>query len=241
MSCTNRGATGCEERPLSVLVVSPVRVVACGIAELLTRRKDVCVVGCAVAWDEARDCLARARPNIILIDGASMRVLRFVRSMRQVRSAVVVAFGVPQDAGIIAECARAGVHAFCDERCDERELAATINDIMNGELALPPTTAALMFRRLGSANYTAQIPERRPLTQREADVLAHMQTGASNKEIAARLGVSVATVKNHVHSILQKLGVRRRAAAIGVVNGTAREGVPRGSSTRGVAAGTRAR
>ncbi len=52
------------------------------------------------------------------------------------------------------------------------------------------------------------------LTARETDVFALMEQGCSNKEIARRLVIGVATVKNHVHNILEKMGVSRRAAAI---------------------------
>lgn len=187
------------------------------MSALLMRRDEMSVVGCAMSWDEARGCLASARPRVILVDGSSMSILRFVPSLLQIRSAMVVAFGVPRDTSTIAACSRAGVHAFCDAQCDEDQLVETIIGITHGELALPPATVALLFRRLGASMPDATVSERAALTQREADVLSYLQTGASNKEIATHLGVSVATVKNHVHSILQKLGVRRRAAVVGAL------------------------
>ena len=78
-----------------------------------------------------------------------------------------------------------------------------------------PHIAAAMFRRLADflreARPQASLP---PLTVRESEILALAEEGRSNKEIARDLTISCATVKNHMHNILQKLQVSRRGQAV---------------------------
>lgn len=218
MHSSSSAATTGRARVVSVMVMSRVLVVARGIAGLLHGRHDIRVVGCVASWNDARQCLTAARPDVILVDGTSTSGLRYIASLRQILPTTVVAFGVPPHSDTIAACAQSGVDAFCDEQCDERRLIATIRASLRGELSLPPKTTALLFRHLATTKSGTRSLTNARLTHREADVLRCLQSGASNKEIARHLGVSVATVKNHVHNILQKLGVRGRAAAIGMLH-----------------------
>ena len=202
--------------PLSVLIFSPVRVIASGVASLLSLYDGIHIAGTATSWKEAHERLPSIRPEVILLDVSTIAPLQYVSSLHQVSTATIVAFGVARDPRVIAHCARAGVHAFCDEHCGERELIATAVGSTRGELSLEPETASLLFRGLGGSLTADHAIQRTGLTEREADVLALLHTGATNKEIAAQMGLKVATVKNHVHRILHKLGVHTRAAAIGM-------------------------
>jgi DNA-binding NarL/FixJ family response regulator len=83
--------------------------------------------------------------------------------------------------------------------------------------------AAVVFRRLATlANGRGPATGDRTLTERERQVAALIERGLSNKEIAVALGIEVPTVKNHVHHILEKLRVRRRAEAAALVRGRRR-------------------
>jgi DNA-binding NarL/FixJ family response regulator len=100
------------------------------------------------------------------------------------------------------------------------DLAATVRSIARGELPCSSRIAAMLFRQFRDsapiASATTVAPPARELallTLREREVVALLDDGLSNKEIAARLGIELATVKNHVHRVLEKLAVRGRHAA----------------------------
>jgi DNA-binding NarL/FixJ family response regulator len=85
---------------------------------------------------------------------------------------------------------------------------------MEGRMHCAPHIAAAMFSRLAGFLRVPDAPEALPsLTPRESEILALVEQGRSNKDIARQLTISSATVKNHMHNILQKLRVSRRGQA----------------------------
>ena len=88
-------------------------------------------------------------------------------------------------------------------------------DAVEGRVHCAPHIAAAMFSRLAGLLREPDAPEALPsLTPRESEILALVKLGRSNKDIARQLAISSATVKNHMHSILQKLRVSRRGQAV---------------------------
>ena len=95
-------------------------------------------------------------------------------------------------------------------------LLRVVRSVLAGETLCSPRTTALLLRRV-RALAEGQVLSKRAvpvLTAREQDVLDHLDMGLSNQEIADRLGITVRTVKNHVHNILEKVGARRRGEAV---------------------------
>jgi DNA-binding NarL/FixJ family response regulator len=94
---------------------------------------------------------------------------------------------------------------------------------VKGEAVCPPRIAAGLFRRVAALSSAssdqASLQSEARLTAREAEVLALIDDGLSNKQISRRLYIEVPTVKNHVHSILDKLGARSRGEAAARVRG----------------------
>lgn len=94
------------------------------------------------------------------------------------------------------------------------ELIQTVESIVRGELLCPPRIAASMLRRIGTlagrVRGTGVLHSAADLTQREREIASLAGQGLSNKEIAHRLGIEVATAKTHIHHILEKLHLRRR-------------------------------
>lgn len=109
-------------------------------------------------------------------------------------------------------CAHAGVDGFCERGASLDGLVAAIVGASRGELEVTPRVAAALFRRVRRPDDAKPSIQSPGLTEREADVYELLRL--TNKEIASRLGLSVSTVKNHVHSLLTKLGVHRRSDAI---------------------------
>jgi two-component system, NarL family, nitrate/nitrite response regulator NarL len=98
--------------------------------------------------------------------------------------------------------------------CGAEELHRALMGAMEGRMHCAPHIAAAMFSRLAGFLREPDAPEALPsLTPRESEILALVEQGRSNKDIARQLAISSATVKNHMHNILQKLQVSRRGQA----------------------------
>jgi DNA-binding NarL/FixJ family response regulator len=97
---------------------------------------------------------------------------------------------------------------------------AAIADVLAILDKFDPAVQRRMFIYLGS-RLSANNQHIAPLTLREAEVLRELHAGATNKEIAQQLGISPATVKNHVHHVLEKLAVQRRTQASAVLRNDA--------------------
>ncbi len=110
--------------------------------------------------------------------------------------------------------AEAGVVGYVPREASLEDLVSTIEAVVRGELRCSPRIAATLFRRVTklSAN-RRHTPQGIHLTPRELEILDLIDHGLSNKQIAGKLGIEVATVKNHVHNILEKLQVNRRGEA----------------------------
>lgn len=126
----------------------------------------------------------------------------------------LIAFAVDDDSDLLA-CAQTGVRGYVPSDASFEELAAVIATVLSGEQHLPPRVAAAIFRRLAIPDgATSQPGVHAELTARERQILSLILLGLTNKEIAIRLQIELATVKNHVHNVLLKLHVRSRAEAV---------------------------
>ena len=196
-----------------VIIASDVLLYREGLAASLARDGRLEVVA-AVRGGEALAAAQRLGPAAMLVDASAEDGLGVARLLHaacpQVR---LVGFGISGGgAGVIA-CAEAGLVAFVDRDGTIDALVAAVVGALRGELACSPRIAAMMCDRLASLAGTR--PEAaEPLTRREREVAALIAEGLSNKEIAIDLRIGPATVKNHVHNILDKLNVRRRAAIV---------------------------
>jgi len=111
-------------------------------------------------------------------------------------------------------CAEAGVAAFVTGEATGEQLLAAILDVGRGEFSCSPRISALLVERVRTLSQSAAAPTPHAhLTPRERAIADLVAEGLSNKEIAARLGIELCTVKNHVHHILEKLQVARRTQA----------------------------
>ena len=155
------------------------------------------------------------RPDVVLLDSALPNSLESVRAIRRQAGEVkVVALGLPEFDGAIIQCAEAGVAGYVTREGSRAELVATIRSVARGEALCSPRVAASLLQHV--AALAAERPREPPhgLTARELQIVELIDEGLSNKQIAGRLYIEVPTVKSHVHSILEKLGVRRRGEAV---------------------------
>jgi two-component system, NarL family, nitrate/nitrite response regulator NarL len=202
-----------DQEAVSLFVVSGVRIYREGLVAALDREPGVHVVNSSNCSSEALTQIFAASPDVILVDTASCADPQFVPTIRRdVPSARLVAFGITEGDDEIVACAEAGYAAYVKRDATLAELADVVRLAHRGELLCSFRVAATLFKRLGGLPALPARPAD-ALTGRERTVLVLIRDGLSNKEIADRLGISCATVKNHVHNVLEKLHVNRRVHA----------------------------
>jgi DNA-binding NarL/FixJ family response regulator len=201
---------------IRLVIASPVRLVREGLGASLHDRDGISVVDAVSLDAQGIARIAAAQPDVMLVDLGQTDAVSAARLLRGAcPEAKLVAFALDEiDADVFA-CAAAGFSSYVPRESSAEELLRALVDAMDGRMHCAPHIAAAMFRRLADflrdTNPQASLP---PLTVRESEILALAEEGRSNKEIARDLAISCATVKNHMHNILQKLQVSRRGQAV---------------------------
>jgi two-component system, NarL family, nitrate/nitrite response regulator NarL len=212
----------CPVPPPRAYIVSEVRLYREGLITSLSRQQGLLVVGAGTRSD-ALDQIGRLKPDVMLLDVASRENLALPRQARRlVPELRVIAFAVAEVEADVLACAEAGFCGYDAQDGSVEDLVGAVRCAISGELVCSPRIASLLFNRLGhlSTPGTATAAGGR-LTPREREIAALVARGLSNKEVARQLGISGATIKNHVHNILQKLDIRRRGELATLRLGTA--------------------
>ena len=201
---------------IRLIVAADVRFYREGLADLIARHPSCAVLGTAANRTQALDRVRESFPDIVLLDAAMPDGLMTATDIAGFAPSVkVVVTALAETALTVLEWAEAGVAGYVPRDASLSDLIATIERTARGELKCSTQVAASMFRRLWTLSKVAN--ERHvdgamaPLTPREQEIMRLLEQGMSNKDIARQLGIGVATAKSHVHHILEKLHVRRRA------------------------------
>jgi len=197
-----------------VMVVSSVLLYREGLAASLSADGRMEVVGVTDPAHAALEALA-CTPEAVLLDATGEGALAMARQLKRLDGEIVlVGFGISDSAAAAVACAEAGLAGFIDENGSIDALVNATISALHGEFRCSPRVTAILCERLATlANGDAtRAATAASLTPRELEVASLVSEGLSNKEIALGLRIGPATVKNHVHNILDKLGVRRRAA-----------------------------
>lgn len=204
-----------DEPVIRVIVADDQAIIRDGLVTVLSLLPDVEVVGEAADGEQAVALTAREHPDVVLMD-LRMPVLDGVAATEQIvhdrpGTAVLVLTTFADDESILGAL-RAGARGYLTKDAGRAELAAAIRAVARGQSTFSSEVGALLVSSLTAA----PPPEDRfpQLTPREAEVLALVAEGLSNGEIAARLFVSVSTVKTHINALFAKLDVQTRAQAI---------------------------
>lgn len=202
---------------MNIIVLTPVRLFGDGLGACFSNRPGMCVQAVVNDLSALRAALAEAEAQIVLVDvtqGIDLFDLRAIAT--QWPDLALVALGLQEQQQDVIQCGRAGFRGYVARDASIDTLCTTLSEIVAGRLACPAEIAGGLLRALfGNAAPATAAPDLRlALTRRESEVLDYLGDGLSNKEIANELCLSVATVKHHVHNLLDKLKLSRRAQAM---------------------------
>lgn len=206
----------------SLVLTIRARIYRDGLVAALSSRPSFTVASAGADVASAIVSLERFQPDALLLDvGVGCAPEIVVLAQQASPSTKLVALGIRTDCcEELLSWAEAGAVGFvtCDNSIDE--LVTCINLALYGELACSPRTSATLLRRLVqlAAERSPLINGQPQLTPRQSQILPLLRAGKSNKQIARDLGIELATVKNHVHHLLQRLKVRHRDEAADVTS-----------------------
>jgi DNA-binding NarL/FixJ family response regulator len=154
--------------------------------------------------------------NLVLLNMAAHDSHLLMQTAKDINpgARIIVVGASEDDEQTIIECAEAGVAGYHMRSDSLDDLILLIHTVAGGRSTFPPRVSAILLRRLSNlASQPHPTARDLVLTAREAQILKMLELGRSNREIAARLDIAVHTVKNHVHNLLTKLGVKTRVEA----------------------------
>ncbi|MEU8033424.1 response regulator transcription factor [Streptomyces sp. NPDC049099] len=206
-----------------VLVVDDQALVRSGLSALLRATPDLDVCGEAATGEEAVALAAGRRPDVILMD-IRLPGLDGVAATEQILTAsdepkpkivMLTTFDLDE---LVYAALRAGASGFLLKETPPERLFTAIRTIADGDMLFAPTvTRRLIDTYLSRPSPASTDPAvLASLTNRERDVLSLVGQGLSNREVADRLTVSIATVKTHLNRMMAKLDLSSRAQAVTV-------------------------
>lgn len=202
-----------------VVIIDDEALVRQGFTMILEAAPDIRVVGSADGRDAIR-LIERARPDVVLLDirmpgTDGLTVLRALRSAPEGDGGPRVAMLTTFDGDrLVAESMALGASGFLLKDTDPEALPQFVRTLAAGGTVLAPAAANVIAQAADAVRRDPVARERiAPLSERERQVLRNLALGLSNAEIGERLHLGTGTVKDHVSSLLAKLGVPNRVQA----------------------------
>ena len=197
-----------------VLIVSEVRFLRESLAEILRRAAGIRACEASATLAQALAIAQSRRPAIVLLDVAFPRGTEAAaRLSAALPEASVVALAIAETEENVIAWAEAGIAGYVPNTASVDDIVSLMDQIRRGEQTCPTRIAGSLLRRLGDGHRLAKHapPLPTPLSRRELEISRMVAAGLSNKDIARRLGISLGTIKSHVHNLLGKLSLQRRA------------------------------
>jgi len=200
----------------TLLILSHVRFIRETLCDVITRDGSAKVLGQCSELAEATFLSKTLSPNVLLLDAHFPDGLGAVRRVQVAAPEIrVVVFAMSETEESVITWAQAGIAGYVPSTTALSDISATLALIVDGAQACEARVAAGLLRRIAQSGRAQPEATRlaTPLTAREREIATMIGAGLSNKEIARRLNIGVGTTKSHVHNLLGKLNVQRRAQA----------------------------
>lgn len=201
---------------IRLVLVDDQALVRTGISTLLGLTGDIEVIAEVADGENAIRVIADTQPDVVLLDVrlpkvSGIQVLHALNESGQLPPTILLTTFDDDEA--LMQGIKAGAKGFLLKDVSLEKLAEAIRDVAAGKsLFLPGISKQISDWMSGNSSLVEGINE--PLSLRETEVLRLLAGGLSNREIASAVGLSEGTIKNHVSSILSKLGVRDRSRAV---------------------------
>jgi DNA-binding NarL/FixJ family response regulator len=211
-------------RTFRILIADDHAVVRQGLKLLINSQPDMTVVGEAADGDAVLQQAAAVEPDIVVMDLSmpGMNGLVATRALKEARCSVdIVALTRHDDETFLQEVLRAGASGYVLKQSSPAEFLQAIRAVAAGGVYLDPAMTSRVADGLLTKSSRAREVSPTPISERETDVLRLIAMGHSNKEVAARLKISVKTVEVHKANAMKKLGLTGRVDLIryGVLQG----------------------
>ena len=195
--------------PIRLFIVDDHHVVRMGLQSMLRREPDIQVVGTADSGEEALAILKDTEIDVLLTDlrmgkmGGDQLLIELRKTNPALRSVVLTNYHSDED---VFRAIKAGAMAFVLKTATMEQVLDAVRSAHAGRHWIPPYIAEQLAQRL----------VRNPLSARENEVLQLLARGMRNREIGQKLFISENTVRNHVISLLEKLGTTHRTEGIAI-------------------------
>ncbi len=203
---------------IRILIADDHEVVRIGLAALLDAQAGFAVVAQAASGDEAVRLARSHRPDVVVMDirmpgGSGIDACRAITD--ELAGTPVVMLTSHADSVSLFDAIDAGASGYVLKRVGSSELVDAVRTVAGGGSLLDPAVTRSVLDRLRNASRLEEAGAFADLTDQERRVLAHLADGASNREVAERMGLAEKTARNYVSSILAKLTLESRAQAAG--------------------------
>lgn len=210
-----QSGTGATGGPTRVLIVDDHEMFASSLCVALSSEADIDVVGTAASLGQARNLMVTLAPEVVLLDhrlpdGLGVDAISELKGLRPAANVVVLTAAAEDSMLVMAT--EAGCAGFLLKTSPLAELVAAVRTAAVGEMLV---STELLSRLLSRMRADRDEPATE-LTGREAEILQLIAEGLTNAAIAQRLFISVNTVRNHVQSLLAKLGAHSKLEALSV-------------------------
>ena len=202
-------------QPIRILLVDDSEVVRIGLAAVLGQEPDLEIVAQAGTSGDAVTQAQRFRPDLVLMDvripenGGIQAGREILDQLPGTRVLFLSAFN---DDELVRAAIVIGAHGYLLKEIDAQTLIESVKRVAGGESILDPALRSGMVDWV-LRNVPGEEAERPPLTPQEERIIALVADGKTNKEIAVAMEISPKTVKNYLHNIFEKLGIKRRSQA----------------------------
>lgn len=203
---------------ISVALVDDQKLVRDGIRSLLQLSPAVEVVAEAATGKEAIDIVVQYEPDVVLMD-LQMPQMNGIEAIQAIVAerpdASIIILTTFDDHDLVLQGIRAGARGYLLKDVSLEDLIDAIKRVNEGGTIMRPAITDTLLRAAETSTQSFDtLPDPQDLTARELEVLRLVAGGYSNREISEGLKRSEGTIKNHVSSILSKLGVRDRTRAV---------------------------
>jgi two-component system, NarL family, nitrate/nitrite response regulator NarL len=187
------------------------RIILEGLEQLFSRWEEFQVVATATNGEDALKAVRQHKPDILVLDVQmpgrdGLSVLKQIHTEKLPTRVILLTATLDEDG--VLDAMQSGVSGLVLKESAAVLLVQTVKRVMRGERALEPALVSSALDRLSQREDARQVTE--VLSKRETEIVKMVAAGLRNKEIADRLSIGEGTVKSHLHSIYEKLGVHGR-------------------------------